>query len=281
MPRYLNQRKFISFIILVLLLIAVSGFVKYGLALTYSEIILKPNRHRVATPTFAEYYAGAVIVSTFFVFLSSALKFAKDWFVNEKLRKSLEKEKLKAEIAFLRSQINPHFLFNSLNNIYSLAYQKSEKTPEAILKLSEIMRYMLDESTGNSVSLNQEIRYLENYIDLQRLRIKDANIEFKVIGKEYGDRQIAPLILIAIIENAFKHGNPSDSAHPTTIEIELLPDRLFFIASNPKTMYNKEEASGIGVQNVKRRLELLYPGKYNLEIDESRLIYTCKLSLVL
>ena len=139
LPSLLSEKKYLKFAFALLLLLLASGFVKYGLASYYSDIIFNnPKTQRALT--FSEYYAGAVLVSAFFVFLSSAVRFAIDWFINEKVRKDLENEKLLAELAFLRSQINPHFLFNSLNNIYSLAYQKSDKAPEAILKLSEILR---------------------------------------------------------------------------------------------------------------------------------------------
>src|SRR5690606_6003105 len=119
------------------------------------------------------YYSSAAFVSCFFISLSTILKFISDWFKNEQVKSNLENEKLLSELAFLKSQINPHFLFNSLNNIYSLAYQRSEKTPEALLKLSEIMRYMLYESNVDEVALSDEIRYLKNYIELQKLRFKD------------------------------------------------------------------------------------------------------------
>lgn len=279
LPKYLNSRRYLGCALSIIFLILFSGFIKYTLASFFSSVVLKRGPQHQITITFWEYYLGTVFTGTFFVFLSTAAKFAVDWFVNEKVRKNLENEKLIAELAFLKSQINPHFLFNSLNNIYSLAYQHSEKTPEAILKLSEIMRYMLQESNEVKVELSKEIRYLENYIELQKLRFKaDSYVSMDIKGDDM-QQSIAPLILIAFVENAFKHGVASDPENPIAITIDVMKGRLFFSVKNKKSAQNKDEASGIGLNNVKRRLDLLYPGKYELEINEGREIYHCTLVL--
>jgi LytS/YehU family sensor histidine kinase len=179
----------------------------------------------------------------------------------------------------LKSQINPHFLFNSLNNIYSLAYQKSEKTPEAILKLSEIMRYMLYESNEDKVELSNEIRYLENYIELQKLRFKDnIYIKFEINGDPLG-LMITPLVLISFVENAFKHGIATDSENPISISLNLTDGKLLFHVSNIKSSMNKDITGGIGLQNVQRRLSLIYKDRYRLQIDDTNDIYNCELYL--
>jgi two-component system, LytTR family, sensor kinase len=276
LPRYLSKRKYLTCAAIIILLVLLSSLLKYGLAFIHRDVILV----RLAEPiTFEQYYIGALFTGLFFVFLSTAFKFSVDWFLNEKVRKNLENEKLTAELAFLRSQINPHFLFNSLNNIYSLAYQKSDKAPEAIMKLSEIMRYMLQESNEPRVSLNREIRYLENYIELQKLRFKGmAFIELNITGGQ-SDQSIAPLILISFVENAFKHGIASEPGHPIQINIEIDGSMLSFDIRNKKSQLNKDESSGIGLSNVRRRLALLYPGKYSLDVEEGRDWYYCKLKL--
>ncbi len=276
LPKYLSKRKYWIYTLLVSILIVGSSLLKYSFAYLFKEVILLKGK---ALIPFNEYFIGAVFTGVFFIFLSTAYKFAVDWFLNEKVRKNLENEKLVAELAFLRSQVNPHFLFNSLNNIYSLAYQKSDKAPEAIMKLSEIMRYMLQESNEPKVKLAREIRYLENYIELQRLRFKDqAYVDLHISG-DYSEQSIAPLILISFIENAFKHGVVSDASHPIEIKIELSNRDLFFSIRNKKSLFNKDESSGIGLNNVKRRLDLLYSGKYVLEIDDEIDTYYCGLSL--
>ncbi len=199
--------------------------------------------------------------------------------MNEKIKTKLENEKLTSELAFLKSQINPHFLFNSLNNIYSLAYQKSDKTPEAVMKLSEIMRYMLYESNEATVKLDDEIRYLQNYIELQKLRFKDkAYIKFEIDG-ETNDKRITPLILISFVENAFKHGIATDKDNPIKIVLNVSSNKLFFQVVNRKSVQNKDETGGIGLLNVKRRLDLLYDGEFRLHIDDHESIYNCELYL--
>lgn len=281
LPKYLNSRRYLGCALSILFLILFSGIVKYSLAWLFADIVLvRGHMHNQIIP-FWEYYIGTVVTGMFFVFLSTAVKFSVDWFVNEKIRKNLENEKLTAELAFLKSQINPHFLFNSLNNIYSLAYQRSDKTPAAILKLSEIMRYMLQESNESQVELNKEIRYLENYIELQKLRFR--NDDFVRISIEGTDRDqtIVPLILIPFVENAFKHGLVTDSGCPIEISIRIEKGRLAFSVVNQKSGQNKDRTSGIGLSNVRRRLELLYHNRYTLEINNSKDCYQCKLVLEL
>ncbi|MFD2161825.1 sensor histidine kinase [Paradesertivirga mongoliensis] len=276
LPKYLSKRKYWMFSACIVLLVLISGLLKYGFAFLFRDVILISRDGQIP---FERYYIGAIFTGLFFIFLSTAFKFAVDWFLNEKVRKNLESEKLIAELAFLRSQINPHFLFNSLNNIYSLAYQKSDKAPEAIMKLSEIMRYMLQESNEPRVQLGREIRYLENYIELQKLRFKgQAYIELSISG-DYGEQSIAPLILISFVENAFKHGVASDPDNPIKISVRILNNQLHFEIQNKKSLLNKDESSGIGLSNVKRRLDLLYVGKYALDIEEDLDTYYCKLDL--
>lgn len=278
LPTFLNQKKYLWCALAMLVLVLVFGFIKCGLAYYFYDIVLVRGEKKHVM-SFWDYYSSAAFVSCFFIFLSTILKFVADWFKNEKIKSNLENEKLISELAFLKSQINPHFLFNSLNNIYSLAYQKSEKTPEAVLKLSEIMRYMLYESNENKVSLSDEIRYLENYIELQKLRFKDnAYIKFEVDG-DIQNQKITPLVLISFVENAFKHGVATDKENPITIVLNVSGNKLFFQVINKKNNQNKDETGGIGLQNVKRRLELLYKGQYRFHIEDNEEIYNCELYL--
>lgn len=277
-PRYLSVYKYGTLIFHIVLLIGFSGFLKYGLAYVFKQDVLVRNGSQI---TFVQYYIATVFTGVFFIFLSTAFRFGVDWFLNEKVKKNLENQKLIAELAFLRSQINPHFLFNSLNNIYSLAYQKSDKAPEAIMKLSEIMRYMLQESNEPKVKLVREIRYLENYIELQKLRFKgQAFVDLNING-DYTEQHIAPLILISFIENAFKHGIVSEPDSPVKINIRINNNELKFDIRNKKSRLNKDESSGIGLSNVKRRLDLLYPGDYVLNIEEDNETYYCRLILII
>ena len=278
LPTFLNKKKYIWCALAMFLLIVISAFIKCGLAYYFYDIVIKRYGAKQIID-FWDYYSGAAFVSAFFITLGTVLKFITDWFLNEKVKSHLENEKLLSELAFLKSQINPHFLFNSLNNIYSLAYQKAEKTPEAILKLSEIMRYMLYESNVDKVALSDEIRYLENYIELQKLRFKDnIHIKFEIRGEPVG-LKITPLILISFVENAFKHGIATDIEVPISISLKLSKDKLYFQVINKKSEMNKDITGGIGLPNVKRRLELLYKDRYSLNIDDKNDIYRCELNL--
>lgn len=285
-PRFLNRKKYGIYILSVVLTIIAYGLGKYCVGLLFTDDVLM---HRVKVGgkntyeliNFWAYVASTLFTSVLFIFLSIVLKFSTDWFLNERIQRDLENQRLSAELAFLKSQINPHFLFNSLNSIYSLAYQQSENTPGAILKLSEIMRYMLYECNDNKVDLAKELQYLQNYIDLQKIRFgSNAYIDYKIDG-EVTDQKIVPLLLIAFIENAFKHGIANDSQSPIIMVISIDKQHLQFYIENKKHTNNRDSVGGIGLGNVKRRLDLLYPGKYNLEIRDEIDTYTCELSLVL
>ena len=279
LPRLLNRKKYLLCGITIAGVVLVAGLLKYGVANLFYDIVLVRGDKKEYHLSFWDYYLSAIFIGCFFMFLSTALKFMVDWFVNEKVRANLENEKLSAELAFLKSQVNPHFLFNTLNNIYSLAYQQSDKTAAAILKLSEIMRYMLYESNEDMVDLSKEIRYLENYIELQRLRFKNqAYVSLHIYGEAY-NQKIMPLVLISFVENAFKHGVATDENHPIDITINIEPERLTFKVSNRVSKLNKDEAGGIGLLNVRKRLDLFYHKHYNLEIANHSDHYTSELSL--
>lgn len=278
-PRLLDKKRYGLFVLAIVVSVILYGLGKYWTALVlrgYMAIHIKAQ-----LSAFGHYFLSTVFTSLSFLFFSTVLKFSVDWFLNERIQRDLENQRLSAELAFLKSQINPHFLFNSLNSIYSLAYQRSETTPEAILKLSEIMRYMLYECNDNKVDLAKELQYVQNYIDLQKIRFgQKAFIDFKIEGK-VENQQIVPLILIAFVENAFKHGVASTQQSPIRMRIEVDEGHLRFFIQNRKHTHNRDEAGGIGLTNVKRRLDLLYPRKHNLEINDETDTYTVELSLIL
>ena len=199
---------------------------------------------------------------------------------NEK--KVLENAQLNAEVELLRSQINPHFLFNTLNSIYSQAHAKSENTEHSILKLSEILRYALYDSGAREVPLENDIHYIRNYIELQRLRLSNrVSIDFQVNGLEPG-QQIAPMLLISFIENAFKHGISYTQPSSISIRLDLSHSDLHLTVKNPiveNDNTENKESGGLGIRNVTRRLQLLYPGKHQLEIARESRHYIVQLYL--
>lgn len=207
--------------------------------------------------------------------------FVENWYINNRKKEELQKETLKSELAFLRSQINPHFLFNTINDIYSLTYQKSDEAPEALLKLSELLRYMLREGNDDFMPLSKEIQYLQNVIELQKIGAKGhAYISFEQEGV-IGDQKVASLLFISFVENAFKHGVLKDSSNPVVIKLYADDGHVVFGISNKKNKDQKDTTGGIGLHNVKRRLELLYPGKHHLDITDGADFYSVDLSLQL
>jgi LytS/YehU family sensor histidine kinase len=201
---------------------------------------------------------------------------------SERHKQELETEKLTSELGFLKSQINPHFLFNTLNNICSLARKKSDETEPALLKLSEIMRYMIHDSLEDKVLLSKEIEYLHNYIELHLLRLSGkVRVEFSIIG-DPASRMIEPLLLIPFVENAFKHGVSYQEDPPITILIRIVDDMIQFQVENRifgSTDGALPEESGIGLRNVRRRLDLLYPGKHELKIVEEEKTFRVDLTI--
>jgi LytS/YehU family sensor histidine kinase len=169
-------------------------------------------------------------------------------------------------------QVNPHFLFNALNNIYSLAIiEDSKRTGGSILKLSELMRYMLyeKEDKEGKVSLDKEIRYINSYIDLIKLRhLDDIHINFSIEGDING-KLIAPLLMFPLIENAFKHGVLTEKEKPVNIDLKITDQQMKFSISNFNNSYQKDDVGGIGLQNVKKRLDLIYGEKYKLDINKT------------
>ena len=206
------------------------------------------------------------------------VKVIEDWFRHQRERTTLVGERNAAELAFLKSQVNPHFLFNTLNNIYSLAYTRSDAAPGAILKLSELMRYMLYDSNAERVSLAKEVAYLTNFIDLEKLRVSQANVQFSVEGDT--DRfRIEPLLLVSFVENAFKHGDLTDPSQPLVIDLSVINGRLRIDTLNKKTSRQTDAVGGIGLANVRRRLALLYPNQHALRVIEEPGSYACSLEL--
>ena len=232
------------------------------------------------------YIVQMAATSLFIVIFVGMLRFAKDWFELEAKKKEVENEKLTAELSFLKEQINPHFLFNTLNNLYYLAYTKSDNTTEVIAKLSQMMRYMIYESNYPLVELNKEIEYMQNYVSLERLRLNNQiPIDVNIQGDTNGIK-IAPLILITFLENAFKHGVSNDNKKAwVNLTIKLNGKDCIYTVENSKNKINgvtsEHGKSGIGLRNVKRRLELTYGEKYDLEVKDlpDRYYVQLKLSL--
>lgn len=191
-----------------------------------------------------------------------------------------EKKKTEAELSWLKAQINPHFFFNTLNTIHGLALMKSEKTTDAILRLSGLMRYVLQEANDQFVPLEGEINYIQNYCDLQKIRFGDSvQLQFETHGNAHGI-SIAPMLLIPFIENAYKYGVNPESPGIIDIKIDIQQHELRFKVNNHITGIAADlEGSGLGIENTKKRLNLLYPGKHELKINPENGNYSVDLKI--
>jgi len=199
---------------------------------------------------------------------------------NEKRQKELEKEKLNSELAFLKNQISPHFFFNTLNNIYSLIGIDGPIAQESVLKLSKLMRYLLYESDQGETLISKEISFMNNYIDLMKLRLSprvDLNIDFPT---EFPDFSFPPLLFVPFIENAFKHGVNSRERSFIDLTLNIEEDKIRFSAWNSigkGRVFENNLHTGIGLENVQKRLGLLFPGRYDLKIDQDETIFRVEL----
>jgi len=286
-PKFLKQKNYIFYIFGLIVLLTLSSLTIQLLFIFPFRTILDLDEKFA---TFNTSLHSNYFFATFaFVFATSIFKFIKDWLslqdLNLKIAK-IEQQKLEAELKTLKGQLNPHFLFNSLNNIYSLALIKSDKVPDLILKLSDLMRHIIYESKENYISLDKEIEFVNNFIALQKIRTSDqTKINYQING-EIPSAKIAPLIFEPFIDNAFKHGLPGIS-DLDFISIIFCFDQSDFLNFELKNNYEETENwnkknSGIGVENVKQRLKLLYKkDEYNLKITRQNNIFTVQLKLKL
>jgi len=224
---------------------------------------------------------GNIVFFLLTFIISSSISVINELFETWNKKREVEVEKSKAELAFLQSQVNPHFLFNTLYSIYYLTLNKSDKAPEAVLKLSDMMRFVLTDSTCDFIPLSKEIEYISKYIDLQKLRISEKT---KVIFEIYGDcnkKQIAPLLLIPFVENAFKYG--VSSHFETAIEILLKINEISLeleVSNNKFGTISENKKNNIGLKNVKQRLQLLYFHTHQLTIHNEENRYTINLKIM-
>ena len=275
MPRMASlQQKWFGVIAASMLLAIAVTYLKFRLEEYHAQYLLNKSPmfdkfpRKVSTESlglfsyrFRSYLQNKVLINISVVVVAFAYRLLLLWFQQEKIRKELENQKLQAELSFLKMQVNPHFLFNALNNIYSLAVmEKSPKTRDSIMKLSDLMRYVLyeKEDDEHKVTLDKEIRHINSYIDLEKLRHPgDVFINFSIEGDTNGKR-IVPLLLFPLIENACKHGNLTDPQKPVNIQLNVNDHHLNFTIENFISGYLKDDVGGIGIPNVQKRLELLY-----------------------
>ncbi|TRZ42437.1 sensor histidine kinase [Robertkochia solimangrovi] len=273
---------YVNYLLLIPYILKKGNILKYVLSLVGTLVVFSPLYYlmeqliypMIGWKTYSQdldfSFAFIVTLSANFVniFLGLLLSYLMDWRTLRAEKELVEKEQLKTELAFLKSQVNPHYLFNTINDIYALTQQQSKEAPDALLKLSELLRYMLRESDEHNVLLSSEINYLDNVIALHKIGQKgNTHIDFEVSGT-VNNQKIAPLILINFVENAFKHGVFRNNEDPIQILVSVDRHHFNFHLKNKINTARKDKTGGIGLNNVKRRLSLLYPDRHELSINQ-------------
>lgn len=288
-PKYLLKKKYISYFLIVFIVLIAISWISYIIFpfLKFPKL----NSHRPPVLPDSDLLRVNQIISLlfplFFILLVSTLyRLLIVKYKNEKKQKDKENEQLKTELSFLRSQISPHFIFNALNSTIILLRKQSEKAEESLLKLASLMRYMLYESDNEKIQVGEEIEYIENYIDLQTIRFGTTILIIKKIDVDESIKEdfLESMLLIPFIENAFKHGTLV--LKDPIIEIELLGQENKIILKtrnrfkqNQTNTINGPKNNGIGLSNVKRRLELLYPSNHQLDIKTEDDFFIVNLSI--
>ncbi len=286
MPHLVYRKKYILYVVAILSSIFLMVIIKYNLTYLLIAQNVWPEGPEVITKLTLNYTIEMMMGELYVITFVAAIKITFDFLKEQKRVTDLEKSQLETELLFLKSQISPHFFFNTLNNIYSLAVEKSNKTPKVVIKLSELMRYMLYDTKSKRQTLENEILCIQNYLDLERIR-NDDRLEVNMsISGDIHDKEIAPIILLTFIENAFKHGvNRNTGKVVININFKVKDDYLHFTISNPMpeiTQHtdNFNQSSGIGIENVKKRLELGYNKKeYKLSFKNKKNIFVVKLKI--
>ncbi|KVV15746.1 sensor histidine kinase [Flavobacterium sp. TAB 87] len=286
MPQFLFKKRYISYVILMLSAIFLMVLAKFNLTYFLISKNVWPEGPQTITTLSLNYTVDMMIGELYVITFITAIKVTLDFLKEQKRVADLEKAQLETELLFLKSQISPHFFFNTLNNIHSLALEKSSKTPKIILRLSELMRYLLYETKLERQSLENEILCIQNYLDLERIRHDDLlQINMSISG-DILDKEIAPILLLTFVENAFKHGaNKNIGIVNIDIDFTILENFLYFTITNPLPAVTEiksclGESSGIGLENVKKRLMLGYNKEdYDLKINTENNKFTVVLKI--
>ncbi|MBZ4042277.1 sensor histidine kinase [Flavobacterium hibisci] len=284
MPYLVYRKRYLLYVLAVLSTIFLMVVIKFKLTYLLITHNVWPEGPETIDKLTLNYTIDMMMGELYVITFVTAIKITFDFLQEQKRVTDLEKSQLETELLFLKSQISPHFFFNTLNNIYSLSVEKSNKTPKIVLKLSELMRYMLYDTKGKKQSLENEILCIQNYLDLERIR-NDERLEVNMsVSGDIHDKEISPVILLTFIENAFKHGvNKNTGKVKIDIDFTIKGDYLHFKISNPtpeitKHKDNFNKSSGIGLENVKKRLELGYnKNDYKLSFKNKKNIFVVKL----
>ena len=280
-PRFLETKQMLHFWLFFALIFTIYPIFRIYLGNAIETATGKALHLNSAQAKFWNQYVSYAIHNFIIGGLSFTGKFTFDWFKNQQIQAELKNQNIKSELALLKSQINPHFLFNTLNNIHTLVYKKSANADQAILKLSDLMRYVLYESNGPLVCIKKELNYIKNYIELEKLRMQKPEQVRVEIQETDEEEKISPMLLIPFIENAFKHSNKNNEKNYIYLSIKIENHVLRMNVENYYEKNNKstEEIGGIGLKNAKRRLDLIYPNQYKLNTEQTESEYKVEFTL--
>lgn len=286
-PKFVLQKKYLSFLVGLFLVLVIVYLGIVGLNYLFVTDKIWPEANGIRQPLTLYHFMAVAIGEIYVIAFVSAIKISIDW-INEKRKNDrLSKIQLQTELNFLKSQIQPHFYFNTLNSLYALTLEKSDLAPNLVLKLSDIMQYILYDVRTPGIRLLDEIKYIQHYIDLERFRFREKVQADTHISGDIEDIIVPPLLFLPFIENCFKHGRNDDNQIVINIIFKVLPDeKLQFQVSNKvraslHEIVSKpvEEKGGIGIENVKRRLNLLYNDQYELLINKKNTKFKVRLTL--
>ena len=287
-PKYFKKKKYWQFAIGILLVFLIMQFLLQvnSLVISGTPVIKAIGYYKgmellsYARPGLIRSFGNPPLI--FGLFLS--LKTLKGWHLEQLKSETLSKENANAELQLLKAQVHPHFLFNTLNNIYSFSLNGSPQAGLLVKKLSGMLSYMIHECEEKLVPLEKELKLIEDYMGLEKVRYgKRLNMQVEIHG-DFENKFIAPLLMVPFVENSFKHGTSQMLQHPwIKLEITIVKDQLFFKLSNskPSLFHANKQNNGIGLINVKKRLQLLYPGKHQLDISETEDMFTVNMQILL
>ena len=269
LKQFFEKRKYLPYVVSLIIIIIGGGFLTEFI---FWIIVNDPNSH-----------TSGILVVIFYLVFSTAIKYYRQGIKSKYRLQETEFKQLQTELALLKSQVNPHFFFNTLNNLYALSLDNSEQVPGVILKISDLMRYVMESSKKKVVTVSQEIEFLQNYIALEKLRLNpDSDIRFQINGDTNG-KMIAPMLFIPFVENSFKHCTNSITGNLFIhIDLAVKENLLNFSVknSNGEDVASKSSSKS-GLENVKRRLELLYPAKHQLTIEKCQESFNVNLAIEL
>lgn len=282
-PNYILKKKYYKFFTYFILSLTFLYLLRTGLNYLLVSENIWPEANGIQNAFTFNHIVAVIIGEIYVIAFASTIKLIFDWIFDRKRIESLQANQLKIELQFLKAQIQPHFFFNTLNNLYALTLERSRQAPEVVLKLSEIMEYILYDAKEPRIRLLNEINYIQNYIDLEKLRYGDkVSVQVNIQG-DIETQSVPPLLFLPFIENCFKHGTVENNNLNILIEFEVTHNNVlrFSVINNYNSFTQNKKNHGIGNQNVLRRLELLYKDKFTLDIKTEKQSYIVELLIQL